>query len=473
MANTLEPGRRTQREVRGVAAERLDDAIERLDELRHDPDADLEATVHTVRKRCKALRGLARLIRPALGDEFRRFDRTVRAAANQLSALRDAHVVLATFDAMLVDRPDDGVLRTMRERQAAISHTASQAAGGADDGRIDTARNLLVEARAVSQHWKIPRGLDTIEAGLAATYRQGRSSLRRVRSHPTDTRLHEWRKAVKYLWYQVQLLHDAAPSVLGPLAAELDRLAEALGDDHDLTVLIELLDERPDEYGTADAVEHVRSMARSRQRQLRSSAIRSGATLYAESADAFANRIARYWRVTVESGPELPDRDPHDDAPGRSLVERERKFLIGTVPDGLVHSGVDQLRQGYLAIDDGRSVRVRDAGPAGCTLTVKAGKGAERTELEWPIERRDFDAAWPHTLGRRVEKTRHRIPFGEHVIELDVFGGDLDGLVIAEVEFTSNDAMAAFSPPPWFGRDVTDEGGYTNAALALHGRPAR
>ncbi len=60
---------------------------------------------------------------------------------------------------------------------------------------------------------------------------------------------------------------------------------------------------------------------------------------------------------------------------------------------------------------------------------------------------------------------------GAHVVELDVFAGDLDGLVMAEVEFTSTEEMTAFVPPVWFGREVTDDGRYTNASLALHGLP--
>ena len=135
-----------------------------------------------------------------------------------------------------------------------------------------------------------------------------------------------------------------------------------------------------------------------------------------------------------------------------------------------------QLRQGYLAADEHRSIRVRDAGADGCTLTIKAGSGGERTELEWEIEQREFDAAWPHTVGQRVEKTRWRIPYrdagGDHVIELDVFGGELRGLVFAEVEFATHEAFVAFAPPDWFGTEVTNDGRYTNAALAIHGLPA-
>ena len=470
MGYALEPGRRLQREVRRVATERLDDAIEHLDRVLAEPDStDLEVAVHEARKRCKATRGLARLVQPALGKGFRPFDRTVREAANQLSALRDAHAIVAAFDALLATQPDDEVLRAVRGRQVAISVGATQDAVATDDDRISIARVLLADARATSSRWKIPRGSDTIEDGITTTYRRGRSALRRVRADPTDDRLHEWRKAVKYLWYQVQLVHDAAPSVLGPLDEHLDLLSEALGDDHDVAVLVEHLDSRPDDYGSPDAVAHVRALARRRQHVLRAYAVRLGATIYAERSTAFGQRIATYWQAAHDLGPELPPSG--EDAPPRSVVECERRFLVDALPDDVTPTSTVRLRQGYLAIDDFRSVRVRDAEENGCTLTVKAGHGAERTELEWPIEPHEFDAAWPHTEGRRVEKRRSRIPFGHHVIELDVFAGDLDGLVMAEVEFDSTEASDTFEPPAWFGRDVTDDGRYTNASLALSGLP--
>ena len=149
-------------------------------------------------------------------------------------------------------------------------------------------------------------------------------------------------------------------------------------------------------------------------------------------------------------------------------VERERKFLVSNIPS-LPDEGV-ALRQGYLAIDGSVSARVRDAGTEGCTLTVKAGRGGVRTELEWPLTRDEFEAAWQQTGGRRVHKTRYRLEYGEHLIELDVFHEELDGLVVAEVEFDSEQSLDAFQPPEWFGREVTEDERYTNA-VARHQRP--
>ncbi len=490
MAYVLDPAGAVRREVPRVAVGRLDDAIEQLDAVIAGPadgeTADIEAAVHDVRKRCKETRGLARLVQPALGDEFRPFDRIVRDAANQLSAMRDAHALLATLDNLLAAHGLDDQLRSIRDRQAILAAEATSAIEAGDE-RIVNARNLLVEARDRSREWKLTDGFDAIAEGLTATYRRGRRALRTAQDDPTDEHLHEWRKSVKHLWYQMRLLREASPSMIEPLIDELDGLADALGDDHDLAVLVASLDADPDRFGTSDVIEHARRVAREQQRELRSPAFRAGVVIYAERPSALRSRVEAYWHLAGDVGPELPTggiaalTSSRSETPQRptSTIERERKFLIDVIPADLDLADRTEMRQGYLtaftaeAAEKQASVRVRDAGPKGYTLTVKAGSGGERTELEWAIDREQFDAAWPHTEGRRVVKTRHRIPFNEHVIELDVFSDDLDGLVYAEVEFDSSDALDRFEPPAWFGREVTEDGRYTNAALALHGRPER
>ncbi|HYN35310.1 MAG TPA: CHAD domain-containing protein [Ilumatobacteraceae bacterium] len=477
MAFVLDPAGAVRREVPRIAAERLDDAIEQLDAVIAG-SADIETAVHEVRKRCKETRGLARLVQPALGDEFRPFDRIVRDAANQLSAMRDAHALLATLDNLVAAHGLDGQLRSIRDRQAIVAAEATSAIEAGDE-RIVNARNLLVEARGTSQKWTLTGGFDAIAEGFTATYRRGRRALRTAQDDPTDENLHEWRKSVKQLWYQTRLLRGASPSMIEPLIDELDGLADALGDDHDLAVLVATLDADPDQFGAPDIVDHARRVAREQQSELRAPAFRTGEVIYAERPSALRSRVEAYWHLAGDVGPELPTGgiaaliSSRSGTPQRptSTVERERKFLIDAIPADLDLADRTEMRQGYLTAEQQASVRVRDAGPNGYTLTVKAGSGAERTELEWAIDREQFDVAWPHTEGRRVVKTRHRIPFNEHVIELDVFGDGLDGLMFAEVEFDSSDALEVFEPPAWFGREVTDDGRYTNAALALHGRP--
>ena len=120
---------------------------------------------------------------------------------------------------------------------------------------------------------------------------------------------------------------------------------------------------------------------------------------------------------------------------------------------------------------DGTEVRVRRR-VANAWLTVKSGGGRARVEEEIEIDGERFERLWPLTEGRRIEKTRYEIPVGDDlVIELDVYAGDLDGLVIAEVEFDSEEAAEAFAAPDWLGPDVTEDLRYKNQRLARDGAP--
>jgi CYTH domain-containing protein len=155
------------------------------------------------------------------------------------------------------------------------------------------------------------------------------------------------------------------------------------------------------------------------------------------------------------------------------MPEIERKFLVRTLPPGLEAHPSEPIAQGYLATaPDGVEVRIRRRGDF-TTLTVKSGPAMVRVEEEIPIEAARFDTLWPLTEGRRLEKVRHYLPLDDLTVELDVYGGALDGLVTAEIEFPSVDAARAFSPPPWLGEDVTGDTAYANQSLAVRRAPAR
>src|SRR5690606_36946099 len=115
-------------------------------------------------------------------------------------------------------------------------------------------------------------------------------------------------------------------------------------------------------------------------------------------------------------------------------------------------------------------VRVRDEDGA-CTLTVKGGRGLERTEVEVAVTHRDFDELWALAGDRTIDKTRHRIPVADHIAELDLYAGRLAGLAVVEVEFASREEADAFVAPDWFGAELTGPSGWSHAALARPGIP--
>ena len=165
------------------------------------------------------------------------------------------------------------------------------------------------------------------------------------------------------------------------------------------------------------------------------------------------------------------NESPRAGSTGGEPKEIERKFLVAALPEQLESFSHVEISQGYLAIDkDGTEVRLRLKGTR-CFQTVKSGGGLSRQEYEVELTQDQFDGLWPATEGRRVEKTRYEIPEGALTIELDVYKGQLAGLMTAEVEFSSESESRGYSPPAWMGDDVTDDSRYKNKNLALHGTP--
>ena len=102
-------------------------------------------------------------------------------------------------------------------------------------------------------------------------------------------------------------------------------------------------------------------------------------------------------------------------------IEIERKFLVRELPADLTSYPSNEISQGYLvSLDDGLQVRLRKSGER-YFLTFKRGTGNVREEREVELTATQFDALWPATEGKRLVKTRYEIPFGDRVVEIDVY----------------------------------------------------
>lgn len=169
-------------------------------------------------------------------------------------------------------------------------------------------------------------------------------------------------------------------------------------------------------------------------------------------------------------------------------LEIERKFLIdldAIDPDVLEISDAMDLEQYYLSIEDnGSETRVRktepmlDSGVTKYEKTVKTDGLLSRGEVNSLITGDEFEAYIAEGyVGQKIHKHRVTIPYGDVVIELDIYKDGLEGLVVAEVEFHASDddatlsAANAFVAPDWFGREVTTDKRYKNKNLALFGIP--
>ncbi len=148
-----------------------------------------------------------------------------------------------------------------------------------------------------------------------------------------------------------------------------------------------------------------------------------------------------------------------------AMIEIERKFLVRDDSWRGLGAGTE-YRQGYLQIDETKSVRVRVAREK-AFLTIKSGnRGLTRAEFEYPIPVEDAEELLKLCVGSPIEKTRYKIVRGDLVWEVDEFHGANTGLLIAEVELEREDQSVDL--PDWVGEEVSQDSRYFNAYLALH-----
>lgn len=147
-------------------------------------------------------------------------------------------------------------------------------------------------------------------------------------------------------------------------------------------------------------------------------------------------------------------------------TEVEHKFLVISDAWRVAVERSVRMSQGYLVSDEVRSVRVRLEGDEARLNIKSSGIGTSRAEYEYPIPLADAGELLATLCGTKVEKTRHYVPFADHLWEIDVFEGDNAGLVIAEVELAYEGEP--FARPDWVGEDVSLDVRYYNTQLALH-----
>ena len=150
--------------------------------------------------------------------------------------------------------------------------------------------------------------------------------------------------------------------------------------------------------------------------------------------------------------------------------EIERKFLVRNDAWRSQVTRTIAIRQAYLATEGKASVRVRIRDNTSATLTVKSRPASlRRLELEFPVPPIEAEAMIALRHGAVIEKNRHLVPHGDLTFEVDVFSGENDGLIIAEIEL--NDESQQVALPDWIGTEITGQPQYYNSALVL--RPYR
>jgi CHAD domain-containing protein len=252
--------------------------------------------IHGVRKTSKRVRAVLRMIRDELGEvAYRRDNAMVRDVARELSPLRTAAVELEILDSLGVWLPELASSAAGLRSRLVAQTDRIRAAMFTESWLIDDLMVRLEQARTSIAAWQLPADLIPTAHGLGHTYRHGRRGMRRAYAAGRAEGFHDWRKRVKYLRHQMEILGPILPESDPSMATELATLGEGLGLEHDLTDLAHTVVATPAAF--ASRVEHNKLLdaITGRREVLRQDLQPLGERLYAPRPGEFTEEMTNRW----------------------------------------------------------------------------------------------------------------------------------------------------------------------------------
>jgi CHAD domain-containing protein len=280
--------------VRRLCRERIENALECSEDCGH------AEAIHCARKDIKKVRAVLRLVRAEISQkQFCQLIKLLRETANHLAAPRDAYIKAKTLRDLarhFKGQLAPGALRHVRaEFRNDFDEEMKRFKKEKTTRKVE--RILHRVAKEVERLSVSGKGWKALSPGVKTAYSQGRCAYQTVLKDSAPENFHEWRKSAKDLWYQVSLLHRVWPEQMDAMASELEMLGECLGDDHDLFVLQQAVEEHCASDGDGRELEILHGLIAERQRELRAAALALGARFYAEKPSTFCNRLAGYWQI--------------------------------------------------------------------------------------------------------------------------------------------------------------------------------
>jgi len=285
--------------IRRLACKQIDKALDRL--TARGKGTVRDEAVHDARKRCKKVRALLRLVRKDLGSRsFDRENTNFRDAARPLTEVRDAKALVDALDKLL----DHFAGEVSSRRFVKVRQGLQSDQRGVRRRVLDQEDAFAKVTRAVKsagkrvKEWNIgPDKWSTLGRGLQSVYKSCQRAFSEATADPTVDNLHEWRKQVKYLWHQLQVLESIWPEVMKELSGQAHGLADLLGDDHDLAVLRQKLVAETDKASNSSTPETLLALIDRRREELQHAAFLVGKRFFYDRPRAFADRLKTYWKA--------------------------------------------------------------------------------------------------------------------------------------------------------------------------------
>ena len=264
-----------------------------------DLEKDRDEGIHDARKNCKRVRAIYRIIRDEIGTAiYREENIRFRDAARLLAGTRDSLVLIQTLDKLDNTYTNQLSRHAYKDfRQFLVDKYQATLANELDHHqRISyIERSMQGACMQISNLPIVNEDFIAFQGGLQRTYRRGRNAMNLASTHPSPDIFHEWRKRVKYLWHQVELLVSIQPVVLTELANDLHTLSDYLGDDHDLAVLRETILAAP-LYSVEQSEElPIIQLIDQERLVLEENALTLGERLFSGTPKKFVQRMQTYW----------------------------------------------------------------------------------------------------------------------------------------------------------------------------------
>lgn len=280
-----------------ILLEKIDESIHLLKE----PGEDFDKSVHEVRKNCKRIRAVLRLLRYELGSK--RYDReniTARDVSRLLSPMRDSWVIVETLDgvkAQFADQLPADAFVSIRTKLLSQYEAAQERFMGDETILPKTIAELEAMRTRVAE-FKLNDKFSAVAGGWRRVYKRGRKRMSAAYGYQRDPHeFHDWRKRVKYLWHQFEIFDIIWPVYMSEAGDELHQLSDYLGDAHDLFVLKETIEDQPELFADEPDRELLFKLIDELQIKNETAARPLGARLYAEKPTAFVARMGQYWDV--------------------------------------------------------------------------------------------------------------------------------------------------------------------------------
>lgn len=286
--------------LRRIARQQVACALDAIDRHATDP----AEAVHDLRKRCKKVRGLLRLVRPGFAA-YQEENAAFRDIARRVAPWRDATVLIGAYDSVTArfeTQIDRQALASIR-RRLTIDHQSLQDRCAIEKS-LAQCRADLEQADMRIDRWQLQDdGFDVLAGGLRKTFARGRKAMRSAGDHASAECMHEWRKRCKYHWYHARLLRPVWPGPMKAYARAAHALSDNLGDHHDLAMFLDALTRTPERFGEIRDVEVMTGLVRRAQALLAVSAMRRGRRLFADKPDVLTLRWRRRYDAWIEEAP--------------------------------------------------------------------------------------------------------------------------------------------------------------------------